>query len=163
MLNTRLPHRAAGKESACTPCPTFSLAPFMSTNSASAAGTGHIAAYDPSSKRVTKLIANGPTSHRGLPPFDTFEPHCLSRAEAISFTFRFPDIGWQGCVEISELRMHVGDVNRQLVRVWMARGCQMSESSLSLSVRLRTTSSALSRCRSVAWQSAYILRFVQKV
>ena len=40
----------------------------MGTYNASAAGTGYIATYDPSSKRVTKLTAKGFDSPRGLSP-----------------------------------------------------------------------------------------------
>ena len=41
----------------------------MGANNVSAAGTGYIATYDPSSKKVTKLTANGFNSPRGLSPF----------------------------------------------------------------------------------------------
>jgi len=41
----------------------------MGASNASAAGTGYIATYDPSSKKVTKLAANGFNSYRGLSPF----------------------------------------------------------------------------------------------
>jgi arylesterase/paraoxonase len=41
----------------------------MGTHNASAAGIGYIATYDPSSKKVTKLAANGFKSPRGLSPF----------------------------------------------------------------------------------------------
>ena len=43
--------------------------PFMGTYNTSAAGTGYIATYDPSSKKVTRLAANGFESYRGLSPF----------------------------------------------------------------------------------------------
>ena len=42
--------------------------PSMGTFNTSAAGVGYIATYDPSSKRVTKLTANGFESPRGLTP-----------------------------------------------------------------------------------------------
>ncbi|KAF9645860.1 calcium-dependent phosphotriesterase [Thelephora ganbajun] len=55
---------------ACTPPASRSQwLPFMGTHNTSVAGTGYIVTYDPSSKKVTKLAANGFNSPRGLSPF----------------------------------------------------------------------------------------------
>ena len=43
--------------------------PYIGANNDSGAGTGYIATYDPSSKKVTKLTAIGFNSPRGLSPF----------------------------------------------------------------------------------------------